>query len=328
MIRINRDFIVLAQHHSDEILTHYPIVNKLRSLQGLKANEKSFCNYLISNMSLIIKADVNTLCNKIIPEVDKRLGKGYFSTKDPVDRRRKLNRDFLDKIKQVFDYKAFSKTQENRYCAYDLVEKLKIKVCPYCNRQYVNTLKPEDVKGGTRATLDHFFLKSDYPYLALSFWNLVPSCYSCNSQLRGQREIGLHPYIIGFEKLLKFRTGINSISEFIEDGRKDFELFLEDSNISKPLQYLIDKARKNEKVFRIDEQYQNHKEQVRELIQNAIVYDKSHSESLFKQFPKLFDDEGDARKMVLGNYTDEKDFEKRPLSKLTKDIAEELGLVF
>ena len=36
---------------------------------------------------------------------------------------------------------------------------------------------------------------------------------------------------------------------------------------------------------------------------------------------------GQSSRLAFGNYLDEKDFSKRPLAKLTKDIAEELELI-
>ena len=65
---------------------------------------------------------------------------------------------------------------------------------------------------------------------------------------------------------------------------------------------------------------------MRELIQKAIIYDKSFSKSLFNQFDYLFDSEEDARKTMLGIYTNIDDLEKRPLAKLIKDITDELGI--
>jgi hypothetical protein len=83
----------------------------------------------------------------------------------------------------------------------------------------------------------------------------------------------------------------------------------------------------NYNVFRLEALYQqNHQEDVRELIQRAIIYNKSFSKSLFEQYTDLFDNEYDARRTMLANYTTTDGLEKRPLAKLTKDICEELGV--
>ena len=61
-------------------------------------------------------------------------------------------------------------------------------VCPYCNRNYIIT--DSDVN---TAQLDHFFSKTDYPILALSFYNLIPSCQPCNF-IKGTKELSFYPY--------------------------------------------------------------------------------------------------------------------------------------
>ena len=80
--------------------------------------------------------------------------------------------DYL--LNSVFKYKNFA----NRKIAYHISIKRNVTVCPYCNRQYVFTVIPS--KGRVRPQFDHYFPKKDYPYLALSLYNLIPSCSICN----------------------------------------------------------------------------------------------------------------------------------------------------
>lgn len=59
-------------------------------------------------------------------------------------------------------------------------------VCPYCNREYVGNVDVFKIVGGNivrrniKGQLDHFYHKALYPYLAISRYNLVPSCHTCN----------------------------------------------------------------------------------------------------------------------------------------------------
>lgn len=58
----------------------------------------------------------------------------------------------------------------------ELSKALRLTVCPYCNRNFINNR-------GVRASgrqFDHFFSKDETPYFALSLYNLVPSCSTCN----------------------------------------------------------------------------------------------------------------------------------------------------
>jgi len=86
-------------------------------------------------------------------------------------------------------------------------------------------------------------------------------------------------------------------------------------------------AKKNEEVFRLNDIYQHHKDYVREIIQKAIVYDEFYCRDLHKDFSAIFENKEEVKNMMLSNYTETENFEKRPLAKLTKDIAKELELI-
>ena len=94
-------------------------------------------------------------------------------------------------------YNCFIKSIAN-----DVLERLKIRTCPYCNRNYTFTVKSSSSAAGkkftTRPEFDHFYCKSKHPLLALSFYNLVPSCSVCNHG-KATDDIGINPYFDGFQ---------------------------------------------------------------------------------------------------------------------------------
>lgn len=90
----------------------------------------------------------------------------------------KYIRDFVD---EVYDYKYFV----DKKVHYELSCLMKISVCPYCNRQYITILN--NTRKGT-ATFDHFYREATYPIFKLSLYNLIPSCYACNSVLKGSSD--------------------------------------------------------------------------------------------------------------------------------------------
>lgn len=92
--------------------------------------------------------------------------------------------DFKFYIENKINYSNFSTKKIKEWDAYTLCKKSRIKTCPYCNLSYAHTIY-RDADKKLRPTLDHFFCKKDYPFLALSLYNLVPSCYICNSSLKG-----------------------------------------------------------------------------------------------------------------------------------------------
>ena len=48
---------------------------------------------------------------------------------------------------------------------------------------------------------------------------------------------------------------------------------------------------------------------------------------IYKRHSKLFNNEDEVWKMLIGNYLNESDLSRRPLSKCMRDISIELGLL-
>jgi hypothetical protein len=65
-----------------------------------------------------------------------------------------------------------------------LVTLLELRSCPYCNRNYIGTIKGKNLG----YQLDHYINKSMYPLFCLSLYNLVPSCSVCNGRKSNRDE--------------------------------------------------------------------------------------------------------------------------------------------
>jgi hypothetical protein len=196
--------------------------------------------------------------------------------------------------------------------AYYLVEELDITVCPYCNRNYVHNVIPNGKNMLRTCELDHFYPKSKYPLLALSFYNLIPSCKTCNQTFKKEKLISYNPYTS--LKDFQFRLKIeNSKFYYDKSGLKiDF---------SEAKQILG----KNFTELCIEELYNQHKDIALELIQKSQTYNESYIDELFNKYEgTLFRSREDVLRLALGNFVETEDFEKRPLAKFTHDIAEEL----
>ncbi len=209
--------------------------------------------------------------------------------------------------------------KKKRYDAYDLAESLHVNVCPYCNRNYTFTVHSKN--GSTRPQFDHFYDKATYPILALSFYNLIPSCPTCNSSIKGRKRFSLtthiHPYVEGFDDKARFALHVKDSSFYYDEKGFDLELSSNDA-----------KAKKNIKDFALEEIYKNHKDIVLELIQKSIMYNESYIDELMKNYEgTLFKNEEDLLRLIFGGYIADEDLGKRPLSKLTKDILEQLEIV-
>jgi hypothetical protein len=99
---------------------------------------------------------------------------------------------FMAEVEGLFNYKRFT-AKGKKWNAYALCRKSKARICPYCNHAYAFTVQGDN--GDFRPTLDHFYLKDEYPHLALTLYNLVPSCSSCNSSLKGTLDFFERPHL-------------------------------------------------------------------------------------------------------------------------------------
>jgi 5-methylcytosine-specific restriction endonuclease McrA len=122
--------------------------------------------------------------------------------------------------KAVFQDKETGFSFKNeQYSAYHLILDLGITVCPYCNRNFIfNSTKKRT------SHFDHFFPESKYPFLAMSFYNLVPSCSTCNT-LKGKESIDYNPYSKQINISDKrFNLVIKGPSFYYEEKDLDIEL--------------------------------------------------------------------------------------------------------
>lgn len=132
---------------------------------------------------------------------------------DLLNKHEKIKNDYhintaakLKIIRLCFDYDGFreiSRAIRGFFAANKFVE-----FCPYCNiqRAYHST----NLNGETVETfeLDHFYDKSNYPFLAYSFFNLVPSDHTCNSTNKHDsifnEQYHLNPHASGFDSKILF----------------------------------------------------------------------------------------------------------------------------
>jgi hypothetical protein len=124
----------------------------------------------------------------------------------------------INKFISVFNYDRFSRVVGNGWGGYELCSRAKYKVCPYCQQCFAMTIVRDDGSRCFRPTLDHFFSKSDYPFLSLSLYNLIPSCYTCNSSLKGSRDFNKNEHLHPFESNEEIKFSVD-IDEYL-DGRQ------------------------------------------------------------------------------------------------------------
>ena len=223
-------------------------------------------------------------------------------------------------VKDVFVglYEDFTKTGDH---VKDMLTVMNIRTCPYCNRAYIFTIYATARGEVTvRPELDHFYSKSAHPFLVLSFYNLVPSCPVCN-HVKGNKDIGINPHFRKFDS--KF---------VVDDGvRKHDEMSKQDLlNLKRADMYIHIDGTPEEKLniekFGINQLYKEHSDYVEEIFTKARAYDAYARKVLAESFQKQGQTEQDVYDFVWGRYLIDAEQENRPLSKLTKDLLDELGI--
>lgn len=147
---------------------------------------------------------------------------------------------------------------EKTYNAYSFLKKLNICVCPYCEDEYIDIVIDNDGTNIIRtAELDHFFPKSNYPLLAMSYYNLIPSGKNCN-HIKKSKDIGMCPYEEDIEAKTylypEIPVGIN------------FESISPDQCVVRF--HAKGKMKKNISVLHLEERYEHTKNKVWDILKN------------------------------------------------------------
>jgi hypothetical protein len=232
-------------------------------------------------------------------------------------------------IQEIIPYDKFIKKEAKPYNGYNLANALKVNVCPYCNRVYTNTIIGKGNSLIIRPTFDHFFSQKDHPILALSFFNLIPSCNYCNSSLKGSipfvLDMHLHPYKEGFGTDVTFdylQIAFNSD----KSDPNNFKIILKKNIAINHIKHSkifgdgFNPQTGSANVFRLQEIYQGHTDVVGELIVKSDKLSPYYAGRIINMLSVLGASKKEFYRFYFANYLDEKDFNKRPLAKLTKDI--------
>lgn len=123
-----------------------------------------------------VKSDSLENFNKLTGGKANRL---HYNDGDEVD-------DFNAIMHEIFVKRSFEGEKTAVYAKPldkdEFVKNLGIRICPYCGRAYIYRVVKKGKKGDVtvKPQLDHFLPKSNYPFLAMNFFNLIPCCTQCN----------------------------------------------------------------------------------------------------------------------------------------------------
>lgn len=189
--------------------------------------------------------------------------------------------------------------------------------CTYCNRNYTLSITSNHAS----AQLDHWFPKDKFPILALSFYNLIPACSSCN-HMKGNSDKNktwwrdqalndlLHPYFPENDHNFKFDFN------FDKNSKKLFVLFSEVKG---------NKTLKTLKFNLIKDIYQAHSQlELKDLYDLRKKYPKNYLQYLLDKLHENEPSEEEKYRLLFNIEKNEKDYHKRPFSKFKNDIIEKL----
>jgi hypothetical protein len=226
--------------------------------------------------------------------------------------------DLKKAVEYVFNYDIFCAEKKKKYWAYNLAADLGIDTCVYCNRNYTSTVITRDGKKVTRPQFDHFFDKGKNPLLAISFYNLIPSCSICNSSIKGDTKMclycHLHPYIDDAINDMNFSYKYSSETP---SGIKIKVKTPEPSKVFNTME-----------LFAVEEIYNAHTSELQDLLRIRSFFSNRYLDILSSSLLKgVIVSKPDLYRVVFGTEYAAADFIKRPFSKFKSDILKELGVI-
>jgi hypothetical protein len=294
----------LAEAHAKHILLfysrHYGGSDVSKIDKWLKSNLNKDANF-----EAILAAQPETL-KELVREYSK---KGNPAFNESVARIKTVYKYFRTPDKNM----PFLKADGGPYNGFQLASAINMTVCPYCNRNYIVNV-PQI--GMATCQLDHFHDKAAYPFLALSFYNLIPTCGTCNHIKKDNKVelCNLYDEDLQEKTLMNFGVSIKG-SNYLDDPGELLPEFNCDPIFIN-----------NFYELKLDKLYMQHIDLMQEIVKKRHLYNSDYIDQLFAAFEgKLFKTREQLLNFLLANFIEEDQLHKRPFSKLTKDIWEQLS---
>jgi hypothetical protein len=205
------------------------------------------------------------------------------------------------------------------------------KTCVYCNSQltivvqieYFDTKKKKKIKDiHPRFEIDHHYPKSIYPYLATSFYNLYPCCGNCNRVKLDKKAIFQLYTESDSLDIFRFWIDDSDVLKYFASGKKaDIKIWFESLNGDFQL------LENHNKLFMVQAIADGQIDIAEELLLKSKLYSPAYKKNLVDSLGAIFPDTTIIDRLIIGNYSAPEDTHRRPMSKLTQDIARQLNLI-
>ena len=229
---------------------------------------------------------------------------------------------------KIFDYSNL----RNRPYFVEFFHKIPLDVCPYCLSNYVRSYvikrrikKTDEEKEVTTLNfqLDHFLPKDKFPFLALNFYNLIPSCPSCNHKKSNKLPPLDNIYSsTSISDKISWHFDELSLAERYIDENANLRVFLNIDNCTKPEKSYL-------KLIHLEEIGAFHSHLYHELFDKFNFYRRDTMNSLVTLLEKELDSYNEKWELTNLLYSVSKNNNinnSRPMSKLINDLYTDLVL--
>lgn len=314
-----KDFVSDFEHKIEKYKRN-GYIGKGKKKEKLCSQTKDFLSYLLSksdkdskksNLWELLDCHANEL--KIYAD---NLCKLYTSLK-------KKDSKVFKQIKKKFVDNTYTSSFRKDY----FIKSLDIKVCPYCNRSFIECIDKKDKTTPIKGQIDHFYSKEKYPFLALSRFNLIPCCSDCNG-VGGKFIADADKYKLINPYLLEDTDGIQFKMELFRSHFANFE------QCANSIRIIVEEAnesglKQNIKVFHLQEIYQSHCDIAAEIyLKGKLKMPSTYRQKIINIMKPIIPiTEYDFNQLILGIEDNPQQFKNKSLSKFKADLAKDEMLI-
>ncbi len=166
--------------------------------------------------------------------------------------------------------------------------------------------------------LDHYYPKSKYPFLCVSFFNLIPICPSCNKSKK-DKTIDFDFYLESKSLAQDFRFKLTKgcVARYITTKNIN-DISIEISHPNKKILKNFDER------FSLRLKYNEYKDIVEELIYKEIKFNQIYLDSISNILNNTSLNKNIVKRIIYGNYSEKDESLKRPLAKFYQDISDDI----
>ena len=292
---------------SDDNLELLSQINSIYTLFSWEVLDNNLPDSLIEEIATKLKNKLETL---------KKIAYFHHKKKNQNREQNQITIKMEYFFKYIFDYDILDKKISNVTLRHQLLAKMNVKTCPYCDRQYITNFGINK----SSADLDHFYSQSEYPYLALNIYNFIPACPICNRNFKKKKKIQINPRFEEFGNDAIF-TITNKLISYMDMNLEDIDIEID---IKK--QELKTKINSNINTFKLKEVYKVHRDYIYQLIKDVNF---RSNKNYINDISDLINSNDNQYKdkileeLILQPYKFKIE-NNEPLGKLTKDILNEL----